>query len=55
MALFIELHRLSELHIYIWSEIFGSPTGKKVKPKMADMEARSYVGLSPSAQFLLYT
>ena len=50
---------VSELHIYIyiyiWSENFRSPTGQKVKPNMADMEALSYVGFSPPAQFLLYT
>ena len=40
----------SELHI--WSEIFGSPTGKKVKPNMAGMEALSYVGFSLPVQFL---
>ena len=39
--------------IYIWSEIFGSPTGQKVKPDMADMEALSYIGFSPPAQFNL--
>ena len=33
----------------------GHPTGQKVKPNMADMEALSYVGFSPPAQFLLYT
>ena len=38
------------LTIYIWSEIFGSPIGKKVKSNMADMEALSYVGFNPPAQ-----
>ena len=33
----------------------GHPTGQKVKLNMADMEALSYVGFSPPAQFLLYT
>ena len=42
------------IYIYIWSEIFQSPTGQKVKPNMADMDALSYVGFSPPAQFLLY-
>ena len=36
------------------SENFRSPTGQKVKPNMADMEALSYVGFSPPVQFLLY-
>ena len=43
------------IYIYIWSENFRSPTGQKVKPNMADMEALSYVGFSPPVQFLLYT
>ena len=43
------------IYIYIWSEIFGSPTVKKVKRNMADMGVLSYVGFSPPAQFLLYT
>ena len=48
----------SELHIYIYIygvRSSGHPTGQKVKPNMADMEALSYVGFSPPAQFLLYT
>ena len=48
----------SELHIYIYIYIYGvrssgHPTGQKVKPNTADMEALSYVGFSPPAQFLL--
>ena len=31
----------------------GHPTGQKVKPNMADMEALSYVGFSPPVPFLL--
>ena len=46
---------ISELHIHIWSDNFRSPTGQKVKPNMADMEGRSYVGLSPPARFLYET
>ena len=43
------------LSLYIWSKNSRSPTGQKVKPNMADMEALSYVSFSPPAQFLLYT
>ena len=31
--------------MYVWSEIYRSPTGQKVKPNMADMEALSYVAI----------
>ena len=38
------------IYIYIyglWSEIFGSPTGLKVKPNMAANRGLSYVSFSP--------
>ena len=38
--------RLYYIYIYIWSEIFQSPTGQKVKPNMADMETFKNI-LSP--------
>ena len=48
---------VSSIYIYIYIygvRSSGHPTGQKVKPNMADMEALSYVGFSPPAQFLLY-
>ena len=44
-----------QFFVYIWSEIFRSPTWQKVKPNMAAMEALSYVGFSPPARFLRNT
>ena len=42
----------SELHIYIYGvRSSGHPTGQKVKPNMADMEALSYVGFVPLRKF----
>ena len=53
---FIVLLKASELSLYIYGvRSSGHPTGQKVKPNMADMEALSYVGSSPPAPFLLYT
>ena len=44
------------IYIYIYMEWDIPVTDRaKVKPNMADMEALSYVGFSPPAQYLLYT
>ena len=45
---------VSSIYIYIYGvRSSGHPTGQKVQPNTADMEALSYVGFSPPAQFLL--